>query len=53
MGPAGGIDPPSGESCYALELIAHPRSPMLPLHHAGHGYRGNFRLIDFDLLGYP
>ncbi len=63
MGPEGGysnlariakfIDPPSGESCCTLEVIAHPQSPMLPLHHSGHRCRGNFRLIDFGLLAYP
>ena len=43
MGPEGGIEPPSGE----------PQSPMLPLHHSGHGYRSEFRLYNFNLLGYP
>ena len=54
MGPEGGysnlagiaksIEPPSGE----------PQSPMLPLHHSGHGFRGQrSSLNEFGLLAYP
>ncbi len=53
MGPEGGYSNLAGIAKSIEPPSEEPQSSMLPLHHSGHGYRSEFRLYNFDLLGYP
>ncbi len=51
MGPGAGVEPASGEVC---RQEWRPQSPMLPLHHPGHGLVGSISSHNrLNLLAYP